>query len=133
MENLLKIDNLIRIIDDLPIGIGVFKVTDLNDIKSIRYVFMNKVILYEMGKQKEEVFGNRIIEVAPEAFDHEGGLLVMETYHKVAVEKGSVNLGLVEYSNQRVAGIYECSVHHLFENYVYVLLQKRYRCRASQK
>ena len=92
------------------------------DIKSIRYVFMNKVILYEMRKTKEEVFGNRIIEVAPEAFEHEGGVLVMETYRKVAEEGGEMNLGLVEYSNEIVGGIYKCSVHFIKKHYVYVLL-----------
>ena len=123
MNKELDIDVLIKTFDDLPTGVGIFHVEDLDDIKSIRYVFMNKVVLYEMRKQKEEVFGKRIIEVAPEAFDHEGGLLVMETYRKIAAEGGSVNLGLVEYSNHMVAGKYECSVHHIKENYVYVMLR----------
>lgn len=123
MKNQLDIDILTETINELPIGVGIFQVHDLTDIKSIRYVFMNKVILYEMRKEQHEVFGKKIIEVAPEAFEHEGGILVMETYRKVAAEGGSVNLGLVEYSNHMVAGTYECSVHHIKENYVYVMLR----------
>lgn len=118
-----EIDIITRTIDDFPIGVGIFQVQDLNDITSIKYVFMNKVFLNEMRKDREEVFGKKIMDVAPEAFEHEGGRLVMETYRKVAKEGGSVNLGLVEYSNHLVAGTYECSVHHIKENYVYVMLR----------
>lgn len=123
MKDILDVDVLFKTLDDLPIGIGVFQVEDLNDNKSIRYVFMNKVVLYEMRKERDEVFGKRIIEVAPEAYEHEGGLYVIETYRKVAKDGGSVNLGLVEYSNHMVAGTYECSVHHIVDNYVYVMLR----------
>jgi signal transduction histidine kinase len=123
MENHLDIDLLTETLDQLPIGVGIFQVHDLTDIKSIRYVFMNKVILYEMRKEREEVFGKRILDVAPEAFEIEGGLLVMETYRKVAAEGKSINLGLVEYSNHMVAGTYDCSVHYIRDNYVYVKLQ----------
>ena len=84
---------------------------------------MNKVLLYEMRKERDEVFGKTILEVAPEAFEHEGGLKVLETYRNVAAEGGSVNLGLVEYSNHMVAGTYECTVHHIKGNYVYVMLR----------
>ena len=73
MKGHTDIEILSKTLEDLPVGVGIFHVPDLKDIKSIRYVFMNKVILYEMRKTKEEVFGNRIIEVAPEAFEHEGG------------------------------------------------------------
>jgi light-regulated signal transduction histidine kinase (bacteriophytochrome) len=123
MNDFLSADILFKTLDDLPIGIGVFQVEDLNDNKSIRYVFMNKVVLYEMRKTKEEVFGKKIHEVAPEAYEHEGGLFVIETYRKIAKEGGSINLGLVEYSNHMVAGTYECSVHHIADNYVYVMLR----------
>jgi light-regulated signal transduction histidine kinase (bacteriophytochrome) len=123
MQNQLSLEILTETFDNLPIGVGIFKVLDLNDIKSIQYVFMNKVVLYEMRKDRENVFGKKIIDVAPEAYEHEGGLLVLETYRKVAAEGGSVNLGLVEYSNHMVAGIYECSVHHIKDNYVYVVLR----------
>lgn len=114
---------LTKTFDELPIGVGVFKVHDLNDIKSIEYVFMNKVVLHEMRKSGDEVFGKKIIDVAPEAFEHQGGRMVMETYAKIAKEGGSINLGLVEYSNHLVAGTYECSVHHIEENYIYVMLK----------
>lgn len=123
MINQLDINILTETIDTLPIGIGVFQVHDLTDNKSIQYVFMNKLVLYEMRKEREDVFGKKIIEVAPEAFKHDGGTLVMDTYRKVAAEGGSVNLGLVEYSNHMVAGTYECSVHHIKDNYVYVMLR----------
>jgi len=123
MKDLLNLEILTKTFDDLPIGVGVFHVEDLNDPKSIRYVFMNKVVLYEMRKEKEEVIGKRIIEVAPEAYEHEGGLMVIETYRRIAAEGGSVNLGLVKYSNHLVAGTYECSVHHIKDNYVYVMLR----------
>lgn len=119
----LNLDILTKTFDDLSVGVGIFYVQDTTDLESIHYVFMNKVILHEMRKTREEVFGKRIIEVAPEAFAHEGGLLVMETYRKVAAEGGSVNLGVVEYSNTMVAGLYECSVHHIEANYVYVQLR----------
>ena len=46
----------------------------------------------------------------------------METYRKVAEEGGEMNLGLVEYSNEIVGGIYKCSVHFIKKHYVYVLL-----------
>ncbi len=123
MSDALNFDLLYDTFYDLSIGVGIFQVPDLNDIRSIRYVFMNKIILYEMRKEREEVFGKKILEVAPEAFEHEGGLLVMETYRKVAAEGGSINLGVVEYSNHMVAGKYECSVHHIKENFVYVMLR----------
>ena len=123
MQNFRNIEILTRTFDELPVGVGIFQVPDPNDIKSIRYVFMNKVLLYEMRKSSEEVLGKRIIEVAPEAYEHEGGIHVIETYRKVAVEGGSANLGLVEYSNHMVAGTYECSVHHIQDNYVYVMLR----------
>ncbi|QYH37501.1 hypothetical protein GYM62_01240 [Algoriphagus sp. NBT04N3] len=123
MRNISDLEILSRTFEDLSAGIGIFKVNDLNDLKSIQYVFMNKVLLYEMRKERDEVIGKKIIEVAPEAFNHEGGLLVMETYRKVAAEGGSINLGLVEYSNHMVAGTYECSVHHIIDNYVYVKLR----------
>ena len=123
MQDLLKFEILTKTFDDLSHGVGIFQVVDLNDIKSIRYIFMNKIVLYEMRKIKEEVFGKKIIEVAPEAYEHEGGLKVIETYRKVAKEGGSVHLGLVEYSNHMVAGTYDCSVHHIQDNYVYVMLR----------
>jgi len=123
MKSLLDNKILTKTFDDLSHGVGIFQVVDLNDIKSIRYVFMNKVILYEMRKEREEVFGKKIIEVAPEAYEHEVGLQVVETYRKVAAEGGSINLGLVEYSNHMVAGTYDCSVHHIEDNYVYVMLR----------
>ncbi len=119
----LEIDILTETIDDLSIGVGIFYVEDLEDLKSIRYIFINKVLLYEMRKERDEVFGQRIIDVAPEAFEHEGGVLVMETYRSIAANGGSVNLGLVEYSNHMVAGTYECSVHHIRDHYVYVMLR----------
>lgn len=123
MKDEKTIEILKETFNNLPLGVGIFHVPDLSDIQSIEYVFMNKVILYEMRKTKEEVFGKRIIEVAPEAFEHEGGLMVLETYRKVAEEGGSINLGLVEYSNHMVAGTYECSVHSIAQNYVYVMLR----------
>jgi len=86
-------------------------------------VFINKVLLYEMRKKREEVIGKRIIDVAPEAYEHEGGVYVINTYRNVAREGGSVNLGIVEYSNHMVAGLYECSVHHIMGNFVYVMLR----------
>ncbi len=123
MKDLLNIELLKNTFDDLPVGVGIFQVEDLNDIKSVRYVFMNKVVLYEMRKTRDEVFGKKIIEVAPEAFEHDGGLAVIETYRKVAETGENINLGLVEYSNEEVAGTYECSVHHIQDNYVYVMLR----------
>jgi light-regulated signal transduction histidine kinase (bacteriophytochrome) len=114
---------LTKTFDDLSHGVGIFEVPDLDNIKSIRYVFMNKVLLNEMRKEREEVIGKRIIEVAPEAYEHEGGLQVIETYRKVAKEGESINLGLVEYSNLMVAETYECSVHPIKDNYVYVMLR----------
>ena len=123
MKELLDLGILTKTFDDLSVGVGIFEVENLDDNKSIRYVFMNKVILYEMRKEREEVFGKKIIEVAPEAYDHEGGLLVIETYRRVAAEGGSVNLGLVEYSNHMVAGTYECSVHHIQDKFIYVMLR----------
>lgn len=123
MEKFSNISILTKTFNDLPIGVGVFYVPDLNDIKSIEYVFMNKVLLYEMRKESHEVIGKKITEVAPEAFDHEGGRLVMETYRKIAKDGGKINLGLIEYSNHMVAGTYECSVHHIQSNYVYVMLR----------
>jgi len=123
MKGSLRLDILTKTFDDLPVGVGIFEIPDLEDIESIRYVFMNKVLLYEMRKEREEVFGKRIVEVAPEAYQHEGGLYVINTYFKVAAEGGSINLGLVEYSNHMVAGTYECSVHHIQDNYVYVMLR----------
>lgn len=109
--------------DDLSVGGGIFYVPDFDDIYNVQYVFMNRVILHEMRKTREEVFGNKIIEVAPEAYDSDAGRMVIETYIKFAREKGSTNLGLVEYSNHVVAGIYECSVHHIQDHYVYVQLR----------
>lgn len=84
---------------------------------------MNKVVLTEMQKTKEEVFGKKIKEVAPEAYEHEGGRFVMETYRRIAEEGGEVDLGLVEYSNHLVAGTYHCSIHHIMDNYVYIMLR----------
>ncbi len=123
MKNLKKLELFTKAFEDLPIGIGIFYVPDLEDIRSIEYVFMNKIILHEMQKSKEEVFGKRIIEVAPEAYQHEGGLLVIKTYQRIAKEGGNVNLGLVEYSNHLTEGTYECSIHHLIDNYVYIMLR----------
>ena len=74
MNNQLNLDILTKTFDDLHVGVGIFQVPDLKDIKSIRYVFMNKDLLYEMRKTREEVFGRKIIEVAPEAYEHEGGV-----------------------------------------------------------
>lgn len=117
------IDILTKTFNNLPIGVGIFKINDLNSINDIEYVYMNKVILYEMRKELDEVLGKKIMEVAPEAYEHEGGKFVMETYRRIAQEGGSVNLGLVEYSNHMVAGTYECSIHHIEDNYVYVMLK----------
>ncbi len=123
MQDLLNLEILIKTFDDLSMGVGIFYVPDLEDNTDIRYVYMNKVILYEMRKNKEEVFGNRIMDVAPEAYEHPGGLMVIETYRKVAAGGEDVNLGLVEYSNHMVAGTYECSIHHIQKHYVYVMLR----------
>lgn len=123
MQESVNLEILTKTFDELPVGVGIFYIPDLENIKDIRYVYMNKVILYEMRKSKEEVFGNSILEVAPEAYEHPGGLMVLETYKKIAAEGGEVNLGLVEYSNHMVAGTYECSVHQIQKHYVYVMLR----------
>ena len=60
MKNLLNLEILTKTFDDLSVGVGIFQVPDLNDIESIRYVFMNKVLLYEMRKSREEVFGKKL-------------------------------------------------------------------------
>ena len=116
-------DMFLNLIDDLPGGIGVFQVHDFDDLNSIQYVFMNKIILNEMNKTEEEVFGKFIHEVAPEAYEHPTGLKVIETYRDVARDKKTRHLGVVEYSNEQVAGLYDCSVRHIRDNYVYVLLK----------
>ncbi|UZR96338.1 sensor histidine kinase [Chondrinema litorale] len=133
MKDLLNLEVITKTMDDLPIGVGIFQVQDPNDLKSIRYIFMNKIILYEMRKEREEVFGKLIIEVAPEAYEHKVGLQVIETYRNVAVDGGSVNLGMVEYSNEEVAGMYECSVHHIQDNYIYVMLRNVTELDQSRK
>ena len=123
MKKALNIEILTKTFDDLPHGVGVFQVVDLSDIKNIRYVFMNKVILQEMRKTRAEVIGKKIFEVAPEAYAHEGGLQVINAYRKVAADHEPINLGLVEYSNHMVAGTYECSVHHIQDGFIYVMLR----------
>lgn len=111
------------LLDSLPLGVGVFRVNDFDDLKSIEYVYINPIILHEMRKTKEEVFGKYIYEVAPEAYEHEVGLQVIKTYRDVARFKGNINLGVVEYSNSEVAGLYDCSVHYLQENYISIQLK----------
>ena len=128
-----KLEIIKKTVNKLSTGIGIFHIPDLNDIYNIEYVFMNEVLLYEMRKTKEEVFGKKIIEVAPEAYEHKAGLMVIENYRKVAVEGGSVNLGLVEYSNHMVAGTYECSVHYIQDNYVFVQLRNVTRLEKALK
>lgn len=123
MVDLIEKELITDTLDDLTVGVGIFYVPDFDDLESITYVFMNRVILYEMRKTREEVFGNKIIEVAPEAFEHEGGRLVMQTYANIARDGGSLDLGIVEYSNELVAGLYECSVHQIKKHYVYVQLR----------
>lgn len=133
MKGLLDPEILTKVVDDLPIGVGVFHIPDPSDIKRVRYVFMNKIILHEMRKGKDEVFGNLIINVAPEAYEHETGLKVIETYRDVSVYGGNVNLGMVQYSNTEVAGTYECSVHYIQDHYVYVMLRNVTELEQSRK
>ncbi|MAD96377.1 MAG: hypothetical protein CMB99_03525 [Flavobacteriaceae bacterium] len=133
MDQHKQLEVFIKVIQDLPGGIGIFHVEDLTNIKNIRYVFMNSIILHEMRKTKEEVFGKYIHEVAPEAYEHEVGLQVIESYVKVARDKESINLGVVEYSNELVAGLYECSIHHIVDNYIYVLLRNVTELENSKK
>ena len=123
MNSALQLDFFIGIVDDLPAGIGVFQVHDFDDVKSVQYVFMNKALLKEMRKTDTEVFGKFIHEVAPEAYEHPTGLRVIETYCDVARDKKNRHLGIIEYSNNEGAGLYECSVRHIKDNYVYVLLK----------
>lgn len=123
MTDVLDIEILVKTFEELPIGLGVFHVPDFDNIYSIRYVFINDIILNEMHKTKEEVFGKTILEVAPEAYEIEGGRMVIETYRDVAKEGKSVNLGLVEYSSHIVAGTYECSIHPLQNQHVYIVLR----------
>lgn len=132
MSVLSNIDLITRTLDDLSVGVGIFHIPDLDNARDIRYVFMNKVLLYEMRKSRDEVFGKKIIEVAPEAYEHEGGLMVIDTYRKVASEGGVVNLGLVEYSNLEVAGTYECTIHQLEKHYVYVQLRNVTRLEKAK-
>ncbi|UZR99037.1 sensor histidine kinase [Chondrinema litorale] len=40
---------------------------------------------------------------------------------------------MVEYSNEEVAGMYECSVHHIQDNYVYVMLRNVTELDQSKK
>jgi len=112
-----------HVVESSPTGIGVFRVNDFNDLKSIQYVYINRIILHEMRKTKEEVFGKYIHEVAPEAYEHEVGLQVIKTYRDVALFKGNINLGVVEYSNSEVAGLYDCSVHYMYDNYILLKLE----------
>ena len=95
MKDLLNPEILSKTIDGLPVGVGIFQVQDPNDLKSIRYVFMNKIILHEMRREREEVFGKLILEVAPEAYEHEVGLQVIETYRNVAVNKREFGDGTI--------------------------------------
>lgn len=111
------------LLDSLPLGVGVFRVNDFDDLKSIEYVYINPIILHEMRKTKEEVFGKYIYEVAPEAYEHEVSLQVIKTYRDVARFKGNINLGVVEYSNSEVAGLYDCSVHYMYDNYIFLKLE----------
>ena len=123
MKKEINLNILKATFDDLPVGLGIFHVADLNDLKSISYVFMNKVILHEMRMTKEQVLGKKIFDVAPEAFEHASGIQIIETYRHIAKNGGSINLGLVEYSNHLVAGTYDCSVHHIQDSYVYIMLR----------
>lgn len=123
MNHQISLDLIAKTMDDLSVGVGIFYIPDLNDIYNIQYVFMNKVLLSEVRKTRDEVCGKKIIEVAPEAYEHEGGRMVIETYRRVAKEGGSSRLGLVEYSNHLVAGTYDCSVHYIQDHYVYVQLR----------
>ena len=34
-----------------------------------------------------------------------------------------MDLGVVEYSNIEVAGLYDCSVHYMYDNYIYIQLK----------
>ncbi|KKN12520.1 hypothetical protein LCGC14_1015590 [marine sediment metagenome] len=133
MKDVLHQEFFTNTLYNLPVGIGIFHVPDPEDLKSIRYVLMNKIILDEMRKSREEVYGKLIVDVAPEAFASEVGLKVIETYRDVAVNGGIVNLGTVEYSNEQTAGIYECSVHPIQENYVYVMLRNVTELDQSRK
>lgn len=123
MNEQLRLDLLSKTLEDLSVGVGIFYVPDLEDAKSIEYYFMNTVLLAEIGKTKEEVIGKRIMEVAPEAFEHKQSLIVLETYRRIAKEGGEADLGLISYSNIHVGGIYECSVHAIQEHYVFVQLR----------
>ena len=133
MKDILHQEIFTKTLYHLPVGIGIFHVPNPDDLRSIRYVLMNKIILEEMRKSREEVYGNLIVDVAPEAFESEVGLKVIETYRDVAVEGGIVNLGTVEYSNEATAGIYECSVHPIQKNYVYVMLRNVTELEQSRK
>lgn len=110
------------IFENNPIGYGVFKIEDPEDLRSIRYVEMNTVILKEMNKTGEEIIGKRIYDVDPLAYSNQTGLQVIETYFDVAKNKKDINLGRVKYESNGNQNIYECSVHSIDDNMVYVRL-----------
>lgn len=113
---------LTKVFETLPIGIGVFYIENHNDFKSIRYYFMNDTILKEMNRQRDIVIGKRIWDIAPEAYTDSTGLKVIQSYFKVAKMQESISLGRIAYRNTEVSGIYDCSIHPINKNYIYVKL-----------
>ncbi len=112
---------LTRVFETLPIGIGVFYIENPNDLKSIRYYFLNNTFLKEM-KRNRNAIGKRIWDVAPEAFTSDMGLGLMQLYFKVAKTQESIYLGRIAFRNSKVSGIYDCSIHPINKNYIYVKL-----------
>lgn len=114
---------LTKVFETLPVGIGVFYIENHNDLKSIQYYFMNDIILKEMNRDRDTVIGKRIWDIAPEAYTDSTGLKIIQSYFKVVKTQESISLGRIAYKNAEVSGIYDCSIHPINKNYIYVKLK----------
>jgi PAS domain S-box-containing protein len=98
------------VIENSPIGLYVWKLEDLDDLRSFRLMAANAASFAATGVAPENIVGKKMSEVFPALFE----IGVADVYANVIRNQVSIVLGDVEYSSDGVTpGIFEVRAYPL--------------------
>lgn len=85
-------------VKNIPIGMAVWRLEDLDDVRTFRLVSVNPAALPLTGRTEEELLGKSMWEVFP-VFMRTG---IPETYREVILSGKAKDLGEVRYGDERI-------------------------------
>ena len=91
-------DQLRALLDDLPMGVSVYRLDDLDDARSLRLIYSNAAAGRLTGLDPEQEVGRLLTEIAPGAW--ETGL--PEQYAEVVRTGQPQDFGEIVYEDERI-------------------------------